>query len=243
MTTLVNIAIVDDEEIFLQNTMWLLDKYRAEHNILMHIDTFSSGSEFIPAAKDSAFDLVFLGIIMPETDGMETARQLRAISPSTSIVFLTSSPEYALESYSVKAFNYLLKPVSYDALSGVMNDYFSQIEDEQKGIIFKAALGYQKIPFSQIEYFEAQNKQTFVHLIGGEAVSVTDTFSSFEERLAATDSFYKCHRSYIISLPHVVQFTANNISMKSGAVIPLARSLHNDFKDYYFNFYFPSERS
>ena len=50
-------------------------------------------------------------MIMPLVNGMDTARELRQADTAVRLVFLTSSPEFALESYEVRAFGYLLKPV------------------------------------------------------------------------------------------------------------------------------------
>mgnify|MGYP002226222700 CR=1 FL=1 len=47
---------------------------------------------------------------------MDAARELRQRDKSVKIIFLTSSPEFALESYEVKAQGYVLKPIAYDNL-------------------------------------------------------------------------------------------------------------------------------
>ena len=48
---------------------------------------------------------------MPDITGMELARKIRSFDKSADIIFLTTSPEYAVESYTVKATNYLMKPI------------------------------------------------------------------------------------------------------------------------------------
>lgn len=55
-------------------------------------------------------DIILLDIVMPLLNGMDTARELRAQDTAVKIIFLTSSPEFALESYEVRAQDYLLKP-------------------------------------------------------------------------------------------------------------------------------------
>ena len=63
----------------------------------------------------SRADIILLDMIMPLVNGTDTARELRQADTAVRLVFLTSSPEFALESYEVRAFDYLLKPVTYDA--------------------------------------------------------------------------------------------------------------------------------
>ena len=57
------------------------------------------------------FHIILLDILMPLLNGMDTARELRQYDKTVKIIFLTSSPEFALESYDVKAYSYLLKPM------------------------------------------------------------------------------------------------------------------------------------
>ena len=67
-------------------------------------------------------DLVFLDILMPLLNGMDAARELRRVDAAARIVFLTSSPEFALESYAVKAQGYILKPVTGEKLREALEE-------------------------------------------------------------------------------------------------------------------------
>ena len=62
-------------------------------------------------------------MIMPLVNGMDTARELRQADTAVRLVFLTSSPEFALESYEVRAFDYLLKPVTYERLARFLTSF------------------------------------------------------------------------------------------------------------------------
>ena len=64
-------------------------------------------------------------MIMPLVNGMDTARELRQADTAVRLVFLTSSPEFALESYEVRAFDYLLKPVTYERLAQLLDELSS----------------------------------------------------------------------------------------------------------------------
>ena len=59
---------------------------------------------------------------MPLLNGMDAARELRQRDKSVKIIFLTSSPEFALESYEVKAQGYVLKPIAYDKLKKLLDE-------------------------------------------------------------------------------------------------------------------------
>lgn len=92
---------------------------------------------------------------------MDTARELRQTDKAVKIIFLTSSPEFALESYEVKAQGYVLKPIVYEQLKDMLDECAHAITDEPAHIILKTSFGYQKLYLHDIEYAEAQNKKLF----------------------------------------------------------------------------------
>ena len=61
---------------------------------------------------------------MPLLNGIDTAKEIRSMGLTVPVIFLTSSREFALDSYDVKAFHYLLKPVNTLKLFSVMDDFF-----------------------------------------------------------------------------------------------------------------------
>ena len=105
------IAICDDEPIYIETTSRLLQKWAGEHGIEMQIFTYDNGDDLIAAHTDECMDLILLDVIMPLLNGIDTAAELRANGQDVPIIFLTSSREFAVESYEVKAFHYLLKPI------------------------------------------------------------------------------------------------------------------------------------
>ena len=182
---------------------------------------FDNGDELI--AKNAAFrmDIILLDIVMPLLNGMDTARELRAQDTAVKIIFLTSSPEFALESYEVRA-----------------QDYF---EAEPKNMVLKTSFGFQKLYFHDIEYAEAQNKRVVFYLRGDKVVETSEPLRSFEERLAVSSGFFKCHRSYLVYLPNVDHFNNNEIFTKSGRSIPIARGYGKAFQEAYFAHMFQEE--
>lgn len=183
-------------------------------------------------------DIIFLDIMMPLLSGMDTAREIRQRDKAVKIVFLTSSPEYALESYSVKASGYILKPVSDEKLSEVLNDCNAALKEEPEHLLLKSIHGYHKIYLHVIEYIEAQNKRVVFFLKSGQSLMITEPLYSFENKLLAKDGFFKCHRSYIVSMLYVNSFSLTDITMKSGCRIPIARGSGKAFQDAYFSYMF-----
>lgn len=231
---MMKIAICDDSQIFLGCAEKLVQKWSDERRIPVKIYSFHNGDDLIAANTAERLDIIFLDIIMPLLNGMDTARELRQHDRSVKIIFLTSSPEFALESYEVKAQGYVLKPIAYNKLKEILDECIQTLAEEPKNMIIKTASGYQKLYFHEIEYAEAQNKKVIFHLRSGNIIESVEPFHSFEDRFSLKDGFFKCHRSYLVYLQNVDHFTTTEITTKSGRNIPVSRSYAKAFKEAYF---------
>ena len=231
---MLKVAICDDSPIFLQNAVQLIKRWSEQSDIPVKLFTYDNGDELIAGNSSIRMDIIFLDIIMPLLNGLDTAKELRQKDTAARIIFLTSSPEFALESYEVKAQGYLLKPVTYDKIKDALDECVHTLEVEPKNVVMKTAFGYQKLYFHDIEYAEAQNKRVVFHLKTGKSVESTEPLYSFEDKLTCSSGFFKCHRSYLVYLPNVNRFNTTEIVTKSGRIIPIARGYAKAFKEAYF---------
>ena len=117
------VAICDDQECFLEDTHRLLDQWGHENNIPMNVAEFSNGDDLIRAQQEQSMDLIILDVIMPLLNGIDTAKEVRVCDAKVPIIFLTSSREYAVDSYDVRAFHYLMKPLKESAFFSVMDRF------------------------------------------------------------------------------------------------------------------------
>lgn len=228
------IAVCDDKIQFIDEMCSLLEIWAKKRKICLSIFRFTNGDDLINAHRKECMDLIILDIIMPLLDGMETARELRCSDSSVPIIFLTSSKAFAVDSYEVKAFHYLLKPVDAKMLFHVLNDFFNTFYLPERTITAKTTEGFCKIVLSDVDYLEAQNKHVFVYLSNGKVIEINEQFSKCEELFSANKSFYRCHRSYIVNLSHVEQFTKTSLTTICHATIPISRNNYASFKEAYF---------
>lgn len=228
------VAVCDDSAEFLEKAVSLIEKWSRESGIPTDVFSFGSGEDLIEKNTSARMDVVFLDIIMPLCSGMETAMELRKTDTALKIIFLTSSPEFALESYNVKASGYLLKPVTYEKIKEMLDECSGAYEEMSRGVVLKTAFGYRKIFFRDIEYAEAQNKRVNFYLRQNKSVEAIEPFHTYEDKFTETDGFFKCHRSYLVYMPNVDRFSSTEIVTRSGRVIPIARGYAKPFKEAYF---------
>lgn len=153
------IALCDDNQDFLQNTVNLIRQWAAESGITAELFPFDNGDTLLSKITGTHMDIVFLDILMPLQNGIDIGRELRQHDNVVQIIYLTSSPEFALESYETKAQGYLLKPVSYEKLKETLDECSHTCTIHQKNMVLKTAQGYQRVYFHDIEFAEAQNKK------------------------------------------------------------------------------------
>lgn len=233
------IALCDDDLEFLKSTEEIIGQWFRERQISVEIFSYENGDALIAGNMTHHMDLIFLDIIMPLFNGIDTAKELRQQDTAVQIVFLTSSPEFALESYEVKAQNYLLKPVHKEKIWDVLAECTASKDvDHRQHLLLKTSFGYQKLHLHEIECAEAQNKKVIFYLSNGTLVEAAEPFHVIEEKLTNNDGFFKCHRSYLVYLPNVDQFNHTEIITRSGKHLPIARGYAKSFKEAYFSLMF-----
>lgn len=105
------LAVCDDRKEELDALLSLLEKWERKHDAALRPKAFQSAVELVETARQERFTLYLLDVMMPGMDGLECARETRRFDDAAEIVFLSTSPGFAYESYGVRALNYLLKPV------------------------------------------------------------------------------------------------------------------------------------
>lgn len=235
---MMKIAVCDDEELFIDSTCALLKQWAEENNIRLTLFRFTNGDDLIDAHQKECMDLIILDIIMPLFNGMDTARELRCADRTVPIIFLTSSREFAVDSYEVKAFNYLIKPVDARKLSDVLNDFLKTLNLPKNTFTAQTGDGFLQIMVSDVDYLEAQNKQVLFHMSDGRMITVHECFSKCAEAFSPETGFCRCHRSYIVNLDNVKHFSKSEITTSNHAVIPISRNSYAAFKEIYFQHMF-----
>ena len=120
---MIKIAFCDDDMEVLHQMNELLDRYRVERNEDITYAAFQSPFELLTEIeKGIRQDILFLDVVMPWQNGMDVAKEIRQYDTNMKIIFLTSSPEFAVESYSVGAYFYQLKPIWEESFFRLMDE-------------------------------------------------------------------------------------------------------------------------
>ncbi|MDI0267800.1 LytTR family DNA-binding domain-containing protein [Clostridioides difficile] len=223
------IAVCEDEEVqknimFEYIEMFLQeDKYK--------IFYFKNGEELL---KDYIeVDVIFMDIEFENSkgrNGLDTAKEIRKIDKDVSIIFTTAFTEYALQGYNVRAFDYLVKPISYSKFEDMMTKYFFEKANKKKLIEFKIKDEIKVIKVESIVCVESLGKYVKVHTKTESFFTITK-IKDIEKNLP-NEVFFRCHKSFLINLLEVRDYNHREITVGERNIkATLSYRRYNSFKE------------
>ena len=126
----ISILLVDDEEAFVQTLAKRLTLRR------FNVYTATRKNRVFNTLSENLIDVVLLDVRMPDLDGIEATRDIKAAYPLIEVILLTghASMETSLEGMRLGAFDYLLKPVNIDELVYKIEDAHRKKELQEEKI-------------------------------------------------------------------------------------------------------------
>ena len=221
------VLIVDDTiaNVLLLKVLIGNQKYR--------IVTANNGMEALQAVEKESPDLILLDIMMPGLNGMDAAREIRGFDKAADIIFLTTSPGFAYESYGVRAAEYLLKPINAKLLYPVLDKLYLRDQKPQDGLTVKSNGMLVRLPFSHLSYVEVNGKHLFFNMADGTVHEGAASMREDEGALLARPEFMRVHRSYIVNMLQAEKLSPAGVITFSGHNVPVSRLLYGQLqKDY-----------
>lgn len=234
-----NIMICDDQIDELESMRQIVSEYAASHSdLLMKINCFSNPFDMLEEmSKSGAPDIALLDICMPGVLGTEIAREIQSKSEdSTDIIFLTTSPDFAVEAFALHVNDYLTKPYTKERLTDTLDRV---IEKRQKRVYVTISCGREvyRIDLYQVIYAETENHVLEIYLKQGNTLKTNATLTEFKDLFQDIDGFVSVGASYIVNLRHVQSLRQNTLVLANGDIIPVPRRLRSEIKKRYFDFY------
>jgi DNA-binding LytR/AlgR family response regulator len=230
------IALVDDTQLDLAHLKKHLDKY-AELFPSQQVEvlSFSNPDDFLRFfAMNPVFEVIILDMVMPFFNGIEVGREIRKTDTLVKIIYTTISPEFAIEAYEVKAYHYLMKPVSEAPLFKALNEivYLNE-KNQHKKISIKDHDAIINLPFSSILYVEVDKHLLYFHLKDQSVISTYATLKEIAQQLCIDDDFMKVHHSFVVNLSEVITLQNRSLLLPNNRLIPISRSQYNEVKSKY----------
>lgn len=239
---MLRIAVCDDEEKELKQTAALLEAYlQSQPNLNGQVEIFHSGHMLLAhTEKMGGFDLYVLDILMPELNGIETGRRLRALGDGGEIIYLTNSNDFAADSYDVRAFFYLLKPVEQEKLFQVLDGAAKKLNRRRSNaIVVNTANGPRRLLLEHIRYVERVGRCVRYSCTDGtvDSQTIRVPFRKIVSPLLNDRRFYLCGASFVLNFQHVTAVKGQTAQLNNGQTVTLPRTAATDFKKAWGNYW------
>ena len=237
------IVVCDDSTEDLAEIGELLEKYKESNaGAKFEVVQFTNSSALYEKIQEGRLgDIYILDMIMSDKTGIDIGSLIRNTDERSVIIYITSSDDYALEAYGVRAVRYLLKPVReelfFEALDYAVSDAAKVIKDAEYEV--KPKEGIVSVPYSRIEYIENYSRILNVWLTDGKTIQsifIRKSFDDAVKEISGDKNFMQVHKSFLVNLNYVDKLASGNIVMQSGRNIPVSRTRAADVKKEYLMF-------
>jgi len=239
-------AIIIDDERRSRSSLQKLIKMTSQD--VEVIGMYSNAQDGYEAIVQDQPELVFLDIRMPGESGFDLLERFEDFN--FNVVFTTAYNEYAIAALKCGAVDYLLKPISVEELEIALlkahklsqnnqshQNFCELIElikfnSQNSGKIPVADLhGIKFIDADSIIRCSADNNYTKIHLDNAKVLLASKTLKDYETLLTRY-GFFRCHRSHLINLRHIVEYKKGKtglIKMKDNKEVELAHTKKSEF--------------
>lgn len=234
------LVICEDNKNEMEQTRKLLEQYGSLRGVKWEVSSFDSPLALcgeIDAGK--IYDIFVLDILMPDMDGIQLGKIIRKKMPYAVIIYLTSSSDFALSSYSVYAHQYLLKPVEEELFFQTLDRVLRQRITVRKNWTVKTAAGVRNVLMEEIRYVEYINRTVNYYLCTDEtvkSVSLRESFARAIEDLLLEQRFLKIAASFVVNMDYIKLVEKNAFVMDNGVKLVISRQKIQECRQQYLDY-------
>ena len=223
---MIEIAIVDDEDSYVQTLLEYLSKYENDSGNRIHTTVYHDGDELLQNFG-CQFDIILMDIQMKFMDGMSTAEEIRKLDTKVLIMFITNLMDYVIRGYEVDALDYVVKPVEYFSFSQKLNRAIQRL-DKRSGyeMSINVPAGLKRVSSDSIYYIESDRHNLIFHTTEGQFVTRAK-MQDYDNDLFG-HGFFRSNKGYLVNLRYV-EGIEQGCCVIQGDYLPVSRSKKKEF--------------
>jgi DNA-binding LytR/AlgR family response regulator len=229
-----NIAVCDDEDFQREIICGYINAFRQRYKDIT-VTQYDSGEALIKKFGKQKYNIIFLDINMKKIDGIETAREIRKLDEKAIIIFITSFTRFISMAFTVKAFQFLVKPLSLENFNVEFERAIAQYNINYYKYVLRSGISIDTINLGDIVYLEQYQRQLNIYLNDGTVRASSDRLNREEIRLSM-HGFVRVHQGYLVNLAYVKSIEEKNIVLTIEKQLPISvrrrKILLNEFNKY-----------
>lgn len=225
---MIKIAILEDQPDEAKRLLDMLRRYGEDHKDFTYTVKHYDRSIQLLEEYESDVDLLLLDIQMPDMLGIDVAKRIRELDNMVMIVFITTMIQYAVEGYSVNAFDYVIKPVRYDGFESKLDRINRMLSHRRsvERIEVRTKEQIRRIPADDILYLEVVNHDILIHTVN-DVYRQWGSLKTYEDQLKGSN-FVRCNAPYLVNLRYVEGIGVDSVTVRQEE-LPISRAKRKDF--------------
>lgn len=215
-----NIALVDDEKIYLDEIARVCERFGYENNLEIEISVFSDAEDFLGALDGTVFSMVFMDIYMNGMNGVFAAKKLRELDSNCILIFLTSSSEHMPEAFSCHAFEYITKPFTEQRVAETLKDAIKVMPAPTKYINLYSDRKNLKVMLDEIVSVVTDAHYIKVRTADGSSIRCRMTMAGFTEQVN-DPRFILVNKGIAVNADRIIGFENNCCVTDDGEQLPI----------------------
>lgn len=231
---MLSIAICDDDIQTTGKMEMMIQKIAKQNFVNTDIEVFWNGESLVDAvAAGDGFDIIYLDIEMDKEDGISAAKRIRMYDKNVLIIYVTSHENHMRESFAVRPFQFLVKPVSEELMEMCFKAAYEDINSGDFYFRYSYQRMNHKVPVRDILYFES-NKRKVLIVTEEENFELYGKLNEIENGLKACKvSFLRVHQSFLVNYRHVKSQSYDFVVMDNGKKISISEDRRRMISEQY----------
>lgn len=242
---MIKVAFCGDDTSALRELNKLTGKYSARNGRAIGTDIFHRSLDLLSAIEKGVhYDILFLDVTLTNENKIHIAKEIRQYDSVVKIIFLTSSTECAVQSYTFDAYFYQHDPIWTGNFFKLMDSAIAECQEEQNSsLILRGKSGITRIDLNRLRYCEVFRRTLLFHMADGNVWENAGSMDDLHKQLSQYDNFMRPHRSFLINMEYIQKISYKTVTMEDLTEIPIPHGKCSDIKNRYLEYMFRSERN
>ena len=224
------IAVLDDDRQEISKLNEMIFKISGNYRV----DRFSEGKDLLKAVENGAvYDLLLCDVYMKGENGIEIAKQMKAVCPQTPVAFITSSREHAVDAFSIDAVHYLVKPVTQKDIVEVFRRLKNKTE-KRHTLTVRIDRIVNVLYQDEIIRVEGHGHNTEIICSDNTVYSIRKPFREMNELLDET--FIQIKKGVTLNMRYISRMTYKDCASRDGKIYLLRRDQAKEIRTKFYDF-------
>jgi DNA-binding LytR/AlgR family response regulator len=223
ITDKISLAFLDDDKEFLKKIAPLAEEMFRTNGIIPNLALFNEPKQFVSSLRDKSYDLLFLDIEMPQTNGIQLAQIIKTQELPIDVIYVSNREDLVFRSLESKPFGFVRKSKLDEDLSKNIASFIQTHLKEKKKLVITQGANTKTILLNDIAYFEGNRKKQTIYLADNKGNF--EFYSTFEKLVQSLENygFLVTSKGVLVNYRYIDVIDKDKIMLTDGRYVPLSR--------------------